>query len=323
MTSSLSIWFSRHLQVLFDSLGRLWQVPVASGMTILVLAIAMSLPLILYKIVTSLETVTEGWTGAPRITLFLKSESNGVSVDPIEFGQQLLQNPKVDDVEFISPEQGLLEFSEVDGFADAVAALPENPLPPVLVVFPATGDDIQNTESLAQQLETMEQIDTLIFDQKWLYKITAMVELVKRGLMVFAALMGVGILLVISNTVRLGITNRADEIEIIDQVGGTHAFIRRPFLYTAAVQCVLGTLLAWCISATTLYLMAKPVARLAALYESDFAIGWIGPKLIFVIIVGAVILGLIAARVTVDRYLNRLRPGADVKGGRNEIPVKG
>lgn len=323
MASSLSIWVSRHLQVLFDSLGRLWQVPVASAMTILVLAIAMSLPLVLYKIVVSLETVTEGWTGAPRITLFLKSESNGVLVDPIEFGQQLLQIPKVDDVEFISPEQGLLEFSEVDGFADAVAALPENPLPPVLIVFPATGEDIENTESLALQLETMEQIDTLIFDQKWLHRITAMVDLVKRGLMVFATLMGIGILLVTSNTVRLSITHRADEIEIIDQVGGTHAFIRRPFLYAAAVQCILGALLAWSISATTLYLLARPVARLAALYESDFAVGWIGPKLVFTIILGAVILGLIAARITVDRYLKNLRPGAETKGGRNEAAVKG
>jgi len=323
MTNSLSIWLSRHLQVLFDSLGRLWQLPVASSMTILVLAIAISLPLVLFKIVFSLEVVTQGWSGAPRITLFLQSESATESIDPIEFGQQLLQNPQVEDVEFISPEQGLLEFSEVEGFADAVAALPENPLPPVLVVFPASADDIENIESLARQFEGMEQVDTVVFDQKWLHRITAMLHLVKRGLLILAVIMAVGILLVISNTVRLGITNRADEIEIINQVGGTNGFIRRPFLYSAAVQCLFGALLAWGITAATLYLLSKPVARLAALYESDFTIGWVGPKLIILITMIAVMLGLAAARVTVDRHLKNLRPGAGEKAGRAEHQVNG
>ena len=121
--------------------------------------------------------------------------------------------------------------------------------------------------------------------------------------------MAVGILLVISNTIRLGIINRAAEIEIIDQVGGTHAFIRRPFLYAGAVQCLLGALLAWGLTNITLYILATPVARLALLYESDFRIGWIGPTIALLVVVIAVLLGLIASRFTVDRHLGSLTPG--------------
>jgi len=265
MSEALKVWLVRHLQVLFETLGRLWQTPVASLMTTLVIAIAIALPLVLYQIVLSVDRLSAGWQGAPQISVFLKAETAEGAVDPLEAGQTLLQNPKVEDVQYISPEEGLLAFSEISGFQSAIEALPENPLPPLLVVFPATGNDNVASNELASQLAELPFVDTAVYDQQWLYRLTAMVNVVKRAVIVLALLMGAGILLVISNTVRLGITNRASEIEIIDQVGGTKSFIRRPFLYIGAIQCLFGALLAWLITSLTLYLLVKPVARLADL----------------------------------------------------------
>ena len=305
----ISIWVSRHLQVLFDTLGRLWKTPVSSAITILVLAIAMTLPMVLYKIFDSLEGVTSDWIGSQRISVFLNTEKGQLNMDPIEIGQRLLQNPMIEDVQYVSPEQGLREFAALDGFAEAIEALPENPLPPLLVVFPATGTDNLATQALAEELESAPFVDTAVYDQQWMNRLAAIVDLLQRGVTVLACLMGIGIVLVISNTVRLGIINRASEIEIIDQVGGTHAFIRRPFLYAGAIQCLLGSLLAWGLTNITLYMLARPVARLALLYESDFRIGWAGSGTALFVSVIAVLLGLLASRFTVDRYLGSLTPG--------------
>ena len=299
---------SRHLQVLFDTLGRLWKTPVSSAMTILVLAIAMTLPMVLFKIFDSLEAVTSEWVGSPRISVFLYTEAGQSDMDPIEVGQLLLQNPKIEDVQYVSPEQGLEEFAEFDGFVEAIEALPENPLPPLLIVFPATGTDNAATQVLAEELESMSFVDTAVYDQQWVNRLAAIVQLFQRGVTVLACLMGIGILLVISNTVRLGIINRASEIEIIDQVGGTRAFIRRPFLYTGAIQCFLGSLFAWGLTNITLYMLARPVERLALLYESDFRVDWAGVGTALFVTVISVLLGLIASRFTVDRHLGSLTP---------------
>ena len=305
----ISVWLSRHLQVLFDTLGRLWKTPVSSTMTILVLAIAMTLPMVLFKIFDSLEAVTSDWVGSPRISVFLGRDGAQLNQDPIEIGQRLLQNPMIEDVRYVSPEQGLEEFVEFDGFAEAIEALPENPLPPLLIVFPATGTDNAATKTLAKELENMPFVDTAVYDQQWVNRLAAIVDLFQRGVTVLAFLMGIGIVLVISNTVRLGIINRASEIEIIDQVGGTHAFIRRPFLYAGAIQCLLGSLLAWGLTNITLYMLARPVARLALLYESDFRIDWAGVGIASFVAVISVLLGLVASRFTVDRHLGSLTPG--------------
>lgn len=305
----ISIWVSRHLQVLFDTLGRLWKTPVSSAMTILVLAIAMTLPMVLYKIFDSLDAVTSEWIGSPRISVFLHTEKENLNLDPIEIGQRLLQNPMIEDVRYVSPEQGLSEFAEFDGFAEAIEALPENPLPPLLVVFPATGTDNEATQVLAQELESSRFVDTAVYDQQWVNRLAAIVDLFQRGVLVLSCLMGIGIVLVISNTIRLSIINRASEIEIIDQVGGTHAFIRRPFLYAGGIQCLLGSLLAWGLTNITLYLLARPVARLALLYESDFRIDWAGVGTALFVTVISVFLGLFASRFTVNRHLGSLTPG--------------
>lgn len=302
------VYLFRHLQVMFDTLGRLWTTPLATLMTILVLAIAMTLPIVLYRIADSLATVTEGWAGSPRISVFLDKPGSSGKPDPVEVGHALLTNPQVDDVEYISPEQGLAEFASVSGLEEAIKALPENPLPPLLIVVPAADLGADEISGLVDAINQRDDVESVVYDQKWLSRIDAIVNLFRQGVVVLSVLMSIGILLVIGNTVRLGISHRATEIEIIDQVGGTHRFIRRPFLYQGAIQSLLGGLLAWAISNLTLYLLARPVEALAALYQSDFRIGWAGFGLGLSVIAGAVLLGLIAARITVDRHLRLLRP---------------
>lgn len=308
MSDRFSVYLSRHLQVFFDTLGRLCSTPLATIMTVLVLAIAMTLPMVLYKIADSLARVTGDWAGAPRISVFIDAQSDGAEVDAVAIGRELLNNPHVEDVEYVSPDQGLAEFSSVSGMAEAIEALPSNPLPPLLVVVPARDLAQSRIAGLVASIEQRSDVDSVVYDQKWLNRIDAMVGVFRHGVMILSVLMGVGILLLIGNTVRLGITHRATEIEILDQVGATHSFIRRPFLYLGAIESLLGGFLAWFSANLTLYLLEQPVAELADLYQSDFAIGWVGPGLGLGVIGSAIILGIAAALVTVNQHLRYVRP---------------
>lgn len=309
MRNFVGIWIVRHLQVMFDTLGRLWQTPFASAMTILVLAVALALPLFLFKVVDRLQDMAAGWQGQSEISLFLHRSVNGEPLDPRATGQNLLRNPVIEDVRFVSPEDGIEALSRTPGMSAAISSLPENPLPAVLVVVPAKDLSVDETEVLAQSLQVMDEVDVALFDQRWLHRLTGIVELVRRVVVALSILMGVGVLMVISNTVRLGISNRAAEIEIIDQVGGTRTFIRRPFLYAGAIQCFLGAALAWLVANLVLLLLSWPVQRLAGLYHSDFQLGWVGFQTGFAALAIAVGLGLVAARLTVDHYLRDLGPG--------------
>ena len=305
-------WALRHLQVLFDTLGRMWNAPLPTLMTVTMLAIAIALPLVLHKVVDSLAGSAGQWRERPQISLFLNIPADDSDLDQkaVEFGRKLLQNPAIDDIEYISPAEAIAEFKRVSGFGEALDNLPENPLPPLLVVYPEPAQEVAQLEQLAAQLAALEQVDSASFDQLWLRRLTAILNLFERGVVVLSVLMAAGVILIIGNTVRLGIASRAAEIEIIDQVGGTRAFIRRPFLYLGVLQGLFGALFACVIGNVGLYLLSKPVETLAALYESSFRVGWFGFSLMAWVALSAAFLGWLAARVTVDRRLAGLSPSA-------------
>lgn len=301
------VWLLRHLQVLFDSLGRLWKTPAASSLTMLVIAIAIALPMILYQLSVSLGEVVSGWDKRAQISLFLKTSGDGEQ-GALDLGQLLLQKPAIEDVQYVSPEEGLEGFSETAGFSEVIESLPENPLPPVLVVFPAGDLPPVEIEQLAVVLEEMPEVDTAVYDQQWINRLSAIVSLIKQAAIILSVLMAAGITLVIGNTVRLGISSRASEIEIIDQVGGTRRFIRRPFLYLAALQATFGTIAAWLIANLVIWLMVDATSELAALYQSSFTVAYIGLEIITPVLLGVLALSLFASFATVYRHLVKLAP---------------
>lgn len=300
----------RHLQVLFDTLGRMWKTPLPTLMTVTMLGIAMALPLVLHKVVDSLAGAAGQWSHRPQVSLFLSIPPGDREMDDkaVEFGRRLLQIPAIDDIQYIPPGEAMDEFKRVSGFGAALDDLPENPLPPLLVVYPDPAQEIAKIQQLVAQLAAREEVESASFDQLWLRRLSAILALFKRGVAVLSALMAVGVILIISNTIRLGIAGRADEIEIIDQVGGTRAFIRRPFLYFGALQGLFSALFACAIGNAGLYLLGKPMATLAALYESNFSIEWLDAPLSAGVVLCAALLGWLAARVTVDWRLRQVAP---------------
>ena len=310
----------RHYQVLIDTLGRMAATPVSSLVSVLVLGIAIALPLMLLKVSDSVAEISGQWQGKPKITLFLDStvlatgENTAEELDSrsIEFGHRLLQIPMIGDIEYVSPVEALVEFGESSGLGDLLSELPENPLPPVLVVHPEPDLADSDIEGLAEQLAGMQEIDTVSYDQLWLERLSAITVLLKSCVLVLAVLMAIGVVLIISNTIRTGIQDRRDEIEIVDQIGGTAAFIRRPFLYYGSLQGAAGAVLAIVFANLALFFLGRPVQQLAQLYDSSFRIEWLGFQQFWLVMLAASLLGWIAARITVDGYIRRLR--ASVRG---------
>lgn len=304
--------FLRHLQVLFNTLGKMTQTPVPTTMTIAVLGVAISLPLMLFKISDSIGLVTNQWQGSPQITIFLKlpdaqsNDANLIDDAAIRFGYQLLEIPDISDVEYISPEQAWSAFRQSSGFGDLLENLPDNPLPPLLVIYPYPELTNSEIEALIVRLSKKPEVDTISYDQLWLERLSAIIDLLKHAVLVLSVLMSIGVILIISNTVRLGILNRSKEIDIIEQIGGTHAFIRRPFLYYGVLQGIAGALAALLISNTALMIMSKPVQRLAQLYDSKLRIDWIDFTLFCIVVLITAGLGWLAARLTVGNYLRKL-----------------
>ncbi len=183
----------------------------------------------------------------------------------------------------------------------------ENPLPAVIIVRtrPAGADA---TKALAEELGKLPEAELAQMDAEWVQRFHAITGLAQRGVLILGALLAMGTLFIIGNTIRLEIRDRREEIEITALVGGTAAFIRRPFLYFGVWLGLIGGLLGWLISTTAILLLDGPVNRLAALYHSGFQLSGGGFTLFLLLAGGSTLLGLCGAWLAVARQLEVAQP---------------
>ena len=306
---SLAISSARHLQAFLSSLGKLVRSPLATLLTLIVIALALALPTALRVFVINAQAATGNFAGAVDMSVYLKTDV------PLAKAQQLAQSAQqrsdVATVTLIPADQGLQEFRVYSGFGDALTALKENPLPHVLHVRPrADFTSGAALESLKRYFSAWPEVDLVQVDAEWVMRFNAILELLRHLLLIAAALLGVGVLAVIGNTIRLEIQARRAEIEVTKLVGGSNSYVRRPFLYTGMLYGLGGALLAWGIVATAVVILGAPVATLARLYGSRYVLHGPSTDDIGILLGAGVVLGWLGAWISAARHLRDIEPRA-------------
>ncbi|MDP9087211.1 MAG: permease-like cell division protein FtsX [Pseudomonadota bacterium] len=298
---SVGAYFSRHAQVLVGSLGRIMHQPVASLMTMGVIAVALALPLFLSLLLQNARIAAGNLTEAYDLSVYLHKKA--VSGRAQSLAKQLQARGDVAAVRIISAEQALADFRNDSGFGKALDALGgENPLPDTLVVTPSlSASTPQGTETLKKAIAEMNDVQTVQIDTDWVKRLHAILNLLRRVVLLAGVLLGVGIVLIVSNTIRLDILNRRAEIEVMKLVGASDGFARRPFLYSGVWYGLGGGVLALVLVGVASAVLARPVAHLAFLYHSDFRLK--GLK----ILAGVGVLGLALALSWVGSWLAATR----------------
>ncbi len=305
--AALRVHLLRHLQVFFYSLGQLSRTPLATLMTAAVIGIALALPAGLHVLLDNAQRLSGGWDGATQISLFLKKNVSDARARRL--AETIRRRPEVAAVDYIPRDQALAEFERLSGFGDALKALDENPLPSVLVVRPRPeAATPEAAEKLLGRLRQYGPVELAQLDMQWVKRLYVIMDLVRRGVLVLGLLLGLAVLLVVGNTIRLAIQNRRDEIVVMKLIGGTDAFIRRPFLYTGFWYGLFGGLIAAALVGLALWVLAGPVERLAGLYQSPFRLAGLGGSELLILLLLAVGLGLAGSWLAVGRHLREIEP---------------
>jgi len=296
----------RHAQVFFYSLGQLARTPFASLMTIAVIGVALALPSGLYVLIDNVQHVSGGVDSSARISVFLKKSVNDSRAE--YWAGRVRKIPGVAAAEYVPPGEALAEFKRLSGFGSAVDAL-DNPLPGVVLVTPALSEtDTEALNGLVERLKKSSEVDLVQLDFEWVQRLNALLEITRRAATLLAVVLAASVLLIIGNTIRLAVYNRRDEIEVIKLIGGTGAFIRRPFLYSGALQGFFGAFAAWLLIQLSLSVVAGPVTDLAVLYGSDFRVKGLGLQASGALLAAGALLGWLGSRVAVGRHLAEIEP---------------
>lgn len=305
-SSAFSIWLTRHASTSIGALGRLSRQPFASLMIVLVIAVTLALPAAINVVVKNAQSVSSSWNNALDFSVYLKLD---ITVSEAEGLARLIrQRADVESVDLVTADAALAEFKLASGFGDALDQLDDNPLPHALVVRPSLGNTGASLRLLQEEIGNLPETDLVQVDTEWVQRFHAILDIVRKAIAIGSALLGIAIVVIIGNTIRLDIENRREEIEVTKLIGASNAFVRRPFLWTGFWYGLLGGASALLLVQYGLYLLKEPVTRLAGLYQGNITVATLGVSESLTIIGAAVFLGLFASWVTAARHMRRIEP---------------
>jgi cell division transport system permease protein len=299
--SRIGTWFDHHVYSFVASLGRVLRKPWATMLTVGVMAVALALPLGLWLVLGNVERFSGSVQQSREISVFLKPDVAAARATAL--AESLRARRNVGKVELRTPEQGLQSLRDKGVPATAIDAAGDNPLPYVLVVTPA-GDEALLAAGLAQ----LPEAELVQHDTQWRERLDRWLRFGGRVAWVLAFLLGLGALLVVGNTVRLDIQSRREEIGVLQLLGATDGFIRRPFLYLGAWYGVAAGAIALALLAAAGHALRAPLAELATSYGSRFELTGFTPMVALAVLAGATVLGWLGAGFVTGHYLRQTRP---------------
>lgn len=302
---SHAAWLRHHRDSARSSLMRLLSNPISSALTWLVIAIALTLPTLFYLALSSLEEQTKQWQQGGQITLYLKDEVS------IERGRSLTgelnERTEVLRAEYVSADEAWASFRETLTLERSSLKLEQNPLPASIVLVPTQPSNSQ-LEVMQLIIRGLPEVEEVQLDLAWIERLNRFLDLIASIVTGLAVLLGIAVLLVVGNTIRLAIESRKDEIRIIKLLGATEAFVRRPFVYLGIWYGLWGGVAAWLLVTGVAWWLRGPLAAFLSTYGLTANISWLGPLETLTLLLCSIGVSLLGARIALWRHLRDAEP---------------
>ena len=219
--------------------------------------------------------------------------------------EALLKNlPSAELKEYISKDRAMEDLVEgLGAHSGLLDGLKENPLPASFeIVFKDVNVRQLDPERIKKEIEKIQGVQEVQYSEEWLDRFEGMLYMLKVAGYVIAGFLCLAVLFITTNTIKLTIYSRRDEIEILKLVGATDWFVKTPFLIEGAVQGVIGgfialtalSLLFGMLSLEKVHIIGLPVLKVVFLPL---------PHLTFIVLLGLV-LGLVGSLIAVGRFFD-------------------
>jgi cell division transport system permease protein len=202
------------------------------------------------------------WGQSLSMSVYLKEGVGKKDIEEIESAIKSLPGAEIQG--FVSKEKAWSNLMEILGSqAGLLDGLTKNPLPASFEVqFKDLGKHQVDPKMIKEKLEKMEGVDEVQYSEQWLGRLEGLAYILKVAGVIIGGLLCIAVLFIISNTIRLTIYSRRDEIEILKLVGATDWFVKAPYMIEGAIQGVLGAGIAFVVLLAMYYLLPFKTIRL-------------------------------------------------------------
>ncbi|MCQ9374740.1 permease-like cell division protein FtsX [Methyloversatilis sp. XJ19-13] len=296
-------WLRLQLRAGLRAARQMARQPFNTLLAALVVGIAAALPATGYMLLGNLQRLAGNVSAAPEISVFMQP---GANADAVRTADQRIRGlAKEAKVELVSRDAALKRFRDNDALAEILDALPDNPFADAFVIR-LDSADAARLETLRTEFSKLPEVDHVQLDSAWAKRLDALIALGQQAVTMLGVVLGLGLVAVTFNTIRLQLLTQRDEIEVSRLLGATDAWIRRPFHWFGALQGLLGGALAGVLALLATRALAGPVAEIAGLYSLEFVLRPLAPAHWAALLALCAALGWLGASASVRRHLSRI-----------------
>ncbi|MDO8347105.1 MAG: permease-like cell division protein FtsX [Rugosibacter sp.] len=296
----MKTWLTQNARAARLALHRLLAAPINTLLSLLAIGVALALPAGGQMLLANIQRLAETSSAMPQISLFMSVDASAQEAKEIEV--RLKNFSGVKQVQFLPREKTLARLKTSEGLRGVIDVLPSNPFPDAFVVV-AADDRPQALEKLAAEFRQWPKVEHVQLDSAWLQRLDALLRLGRTAVTLLGALLGLGLIAITFNIIRMQVLVGRAEIEVSQLLGATDHFMRRPFLYYGALLGLGGGLLALLLATGTALWLRAPLSDLTQLYGLNLALQPLGLRDSALLLGSATGLGWLGALLSLRQYL--------------------
>ncbi len=280
--------------------------PVVQLISVTTIAVSMMVLGVVITLVQNVDRLADRWGQQVRVVAFLSADATSDTLAQAE--AQIATWDEVLTVASRTREQAMAEFRAALGRDAPLLDGVDAALVPASIEV-ALREEARNPDAMGavatrlRQLPGTGEVDHVDYGQDLVARLHGLRDFLRLGGLVVGVLVALAVVFIISNTVRLGLYARREELEIMQLVGATDGFIRAPFYLEGAVQgtlgAVCGVVLLWAV-----YRVVLPAGERVLQFDLlqvrlDF------PPLdtLMLLVAGAAAVGVLASHLSTTRFL--------------------
>lgn len=239
------------------------------------------------------------WGDKTHVVVYVKDSA---APDPEKFGEELKRVPGVSSFTYISRAAALKELrDELKGHESILEGVDTNLLPASFEIkIGSAYRDSDKVRALTENIRKLPWADEVQYSEEWVEKFASLVRFIELAALVIGVFLAAATVFIVSNTVRLAVYARRDEIEIMRLIGASDAYVKAPFFIEGVMQGVAGGLISFVILAVGRHLILDNVPQY---FRFALDVPFPAPAVFSVLVLSGVLMGVAGSLVTVGRFL--------------------
>jgi cell division transport system permease protein len=251
---------------------------------------------------TNLNAWIQGLGHTHSISVYLDIDVNERQRTEIE---DFIKNmPGASIEKYTSKEEALRDLSKALGpQARLLEGMPKEILPASYdVVFKDIGDSKRDFSGIKKTIEGLKGVEEVQSSEDWFSRFEGVINMVRLAGMIIGGLLCLGVIFIVSNTIKLAIYARREEIEIMKLVGATDWFVKTPFLIEGLLQGIISGILSLLILFIGYLILSAKKMYFFNLALLDFV--FIPHDYIILILGMSILLGLAGSFIALGRFFD-------------------